>query len=369
MRVAILFAAVAGTASAQTGPQVGVVSAPDVIARAAARADAPETLTLYRGTAVSVHHAEGDDWLAIQPPKGSVSWVNHKFIRPVKPGETQYPQSWVVASDAAVKLAAGRAGVNKPLEVRFAQIPDGTILTVTGPKVDNPDDGSKWYPIVPPEDDFRYVPKAAVQIQGAAPTGFIVKSPTAPAAGAKVDAMVPPVAKPSASTNPTWQRAEQADRDNDYDTAERLYFQVAREMNAPGGDADLANLCYSRVHALRERKRGGSTPAPDRTPKAEPVSRPKEERREPREEKKEPEEARAQWTGSGVLRAAFKSNGRQVYALEDDRGKLRYYAIGTMGVELDRYTRQTVDVFGKVTHPADLRGVGLVWAEKVDAGK
>ena len=38
-------------------------------------------------------------------------------------------------------------------------------------------------------------------------------------------------------------------------------FQLARQMNEPGGNHDIANLCYSRIHTLREKKRASAPPA------------------------------------------------------------------------------------------------------------
>ena len=49
-------------------------------------------------------------------------------------------------------------------------------------------------------------------------------------------------------------------------------------MNQPGGDAELANLCYARVHAVREKQRGtarGTDPDRRDLPAARgPVGRP-----------------------------------------------------------------------------------------------
>src|SRR5207248_10945197 len=86
----------------------------------------------------------------------------------------------------------------------------------------------------------------------------------------------PPAAKPVVN-HPLWAQAEAAERDGKYDEAERLYFELARVMNGPGGDHDVANLCYTRIHGLREKKRAG--PAPTATAGANPDwAAPKENR-------------------------------------------------------------------------------------------
>lgn len=363
--------AVAVTAAAGP-PSLGVVTADGVAVRAAPRADAPDTGTLPRGTAVVVHHPEGDAWLAVQPPPGSMSWINHLFVQadPAK----GFPQNGTVNSDGAVKLAAGKVGVNRPLDVRKAQIPDGTIVVLIGPPVKAEADGSTWYPIQPPADDFRYLPKDAVQLQGPAKDGFVVKSPPPSDVPAVLAGHTEP--KPGGWTNPNhplWVQAEQAEQANQLDRAEELYFKLAKEMNAAGGDPDLANLCYTRIHALREKRRqaqgvGGGVPwtaAADKTPprRDEPVFR-----RDDRPRVAEPAaEPKGQWSGAGVLRPAFKSGGRQLYALEDGRGRVIVYAVPANGVDLARHRGRTVDLFGTLSNPDGLNGTGLMTVGRVDS--
>jgi hypothetical protein len=80
-------------------------------------------------------------------------------------------------------------------------------------------------------------------------------------------------------------------------------------------------------------------------------------------------DAKGQWSGSGYLRiAGFKISGKQAYALEDSRGRLLYYALAN-GVELDRYRNKSIDLFGTVTNPKDLRGVPLIDVTKIDTVK
>ena len=55
--------------------------------------------------------------------------------------------------------------------------------------------------------------------------------------------------------HPLWTQAEAAEREGRYADAEKAYFDLAALMNGAGGDHDIANLCYTRIHALREKKR------------------------------------------------------------------------------------------------------------------
>lgn len=363
--------AVAGRADP---PTLGTVTA-DVVLRAAPKADAADTGKLARGQTVIVRHAEGDDWLAVEPPNGAVSWISHLHLDGVEPARP-FPQIGTVTADGEVRLAAGKAGVNGPLDVRRTRIPDGTLVTVLGPKVKQ-EDGSGWYPIAAPAGDFRYLLRSAVQLGGPVGPGFVVKSPAAPG---KPEWSAPTAEKKPAGgsavvwpnpNHPLWAEAERAEAAGQFDKAEELYFKLAREMNGPGGNAELANLCYSRIHALRERRRaagGGPATGPvwaasDRTQPASSSDLP------PR--KPVGGTARAEWTGAGTLRPAGRSRDRQVYyALEDDRGRVLVYAVsGPGGVDLSRYAGKTVDLFGPVTFPVGFEKTGLVTVERVDSSR
>jgi hypothetical protein len=254
----------------------------------------------------------------------------------------------------------GKPGENRPLDVRMTAVPDGTLVTVIGPKVVNADDNTKWYPIIPPEDDFRYIPKAAVRVDDVARTGFIVRSPEVKPTTTTTESVAPtPTRAVVGSSNPTWQQAQQAEQAGEFDRAEKLYFQLAREMNGPNGDTDLANQCYARVHALREKRRTGErTPAVltsrRETPKANPPPA--------------DEPTLSKWTGPGTLRpTAFKVDGRPAFALENSKRQLMVYAVAGSGIDLSRHERRTVDLYGTMMDLPQLNGIKLVTVTKVDA--
>jgi hypothetical protein len=381
----IAIALFAGPAAGQTTPILATITADEVVTRGQPRADAADTGTLARGASVIVHHEEGDKWLAIQPPRGAVSWVNHLFVEITDPVPGTFFQNAVVHVDQGgqVRLAAGKPGVNHPFDVRLAAVPAGTVLRVIGPKAQSPDDNSTWwYPIEPPEDDFRYIPKDAVRTTGPAKATFVVNSPPPPdKPRLTVDpgpASIPSPGVPGKPagwpTNATWAQAEAALQAGDLDKAEKLYFQLAKDMNAPGGDADLANLCYTRIHSIRERKQAtgpgtNRTTSPDR-----PVTTTTSTRPEPKDAVPPRTEAAApngaQWTGAGYLRpAAFKVNGKPAFALEDSRNRVVMYAVPSAGVDLDKLGRRNADLYGTVQYLPDLRGVGLMTVTKAEAMK
>jgi hypothetical protein len=375
LAAAFALAGFAAAASAQTAQQLGSVTAAEVVVRSAPKADAPDAGQLFRGTDVIVHHSEGDDWLAIQPPPGAISWINHKFIEIAK--DKGFPQNAVVHTDGEVRIAAGKAGVNKPLDVRKTSIPDGSIVRVLAAGVKSDDDASVWYPIQPLKDDFRYVPKSAVQIGGPRVENFVVRSPQpAPKSSispAGLTAAIPSPAsyanKPAGwpGTHPTWVDAEAAEAAKDYDKATRLYFQLAREMNAAGGDADLANLCYARIHAIREKTRDGSA-APEGNWTAPKGDTARTDREDGAWSRRGDATAKSAWTGAGTLRAAkLSAGGKNYYALEDSRGQLLCYAIaGGTNLDLERYTKRKVDLYGTTTYSPELRA-NVVSVTRVDA--
>ena len=161
---AVLALAAAAPALAQSGPYLAVVSDPEVRLRAGPSDQFPETGLLPRGARVVVDHEEPNGWLAVEAPQGQVSWVPTQFIEGYDPARPT-PQRVVVSSEGAVTLATGVAGVQQPLDIRRVPVPNGTILTVTGPKATF--DGKSWYPVAPPAGDFRYLPKSAVQFDRA----------------------------------------------------------------------------------------------------------------------------------------------------------------------------------------------------------
>jgi hypothetical protein len=378
----LVLAVLPAAAPAQSGPYFAVVTDPEVIVRAGPSDQFPETGTVRHDARVVVDHEESNGWLAIEAPTGSVSWVPNSFID-FDPGR---PIPQLVVTSADVTLNAGRVGLAQPLlEVRRAKVPQGTPLTVIGGVVLF-DGNKKWYPVAPPPGDFRYIPKAAVQPQQAVNTSFTVRTndtvvpagstaspappalgPTAAISGPGAPAAAPP--KPIVN-HPLWAQAEALEKDGRLDDAEKVYFQLARLMNEPGGDHDIANLCYTRIHSLREKKRtsapsgsasnigtllppvkddrSAARPATtvDRSP-APTVDRspaPAADRNPP---PLNPQDNRPQWAGPGVLvRSALALDGRRTYALESSPGVPRLYVVPAKDVDLERYVNRRVDVFG-----------------------
>ena len=350
-------------ALAQNSPYLATVADPEVLVRSGPSDKFPETGTLKRGNPVIVDHEEFG-WLAIQAPPGSVSWVPNAFIDfdLNKP----FPQNVLVSEEIA--LASGRVGLAQPLtEIRMAKMPAGTTLLVIGQRVTF--DNKQWYPVEPPHGDFRYVPKSAVQASGPANTTFVVRESTPPGltpiaatAPKPVSEVTIPGVKTPAVNHPLWAQAEAAERDGRTEDAEKLYFQLARLMNEPGGDHDLANLCYTRIHSLREKKRTGAsnatTPVRTDSPRLDrPSLLPPVRNDSPVSTSTQPSPAagadRGTWTGVGQLVAtALALDGRQTYALESAPGITQLYVVSGPGLDLKPFKNRMVKVLGEThTHP------------------
>lgn len=334
----------------------------------------PRCGTVEQGHIVVVDHPEGGDWLAIQPPdRGlSLSWISSANVElqgsADKASITSVTNA-LVRSDGVVKLAVGQVGLGKPLNVQRTNIPEGTVVKVIGPKVRATADGDSvecfWYPIVPPRDDFRFVRRADVEmIGGAEKPGFVVKQaahtepagelPVASVPGAGAGQPSPIFNAGDGTNNPLWRDAEKARDAGNFPLAEQLYKKVAEDATK-GGDTALANLCFSRIHALREQQRQrdrGDAPALKPLPLDQPavVAKPP---------------AAATVGGSGELRIVdFRFEGKPVYALTDKRGVSLYLV--SDDINLKPYNRRWVELSGPVSYPKEFAGVGLMRVASVD---
>lgn len=386
MRTAVaLVLLLPAAAPAQSGAYLAVVG-PETQLRAGPSSRYPEVGVLPPGTRVLVEHEEPGGWLAVQAPPGSLSWVPVQFLQFDK--SKPLPQNAMAEGD--ITLAVGRVGLAQPVadvEVKRVKVPAGTLLTVIGEKVLH--DGRSWYPVTPPFGDYRYIPKAAAQPEQAANTSFSVRTNdrATPAGGTTPGGAAPaggivaaiPAAKP-VTDNPLWAQAEAAEREGRYDEAEKLYFQVASAVNEGGGDHDLANRCYSRIHGLREKKRGTSPPPAASAP---PVRRDERASMPPptRETGTLPPSAKeatrpaggttatggkADWQKPAVLtRAAIAPGGKKTYALESSPGVVVMYVQAGDGIDAERYVKRRVAVYGT---PASVPRLSrpLVVAQAID---
>ena len=368
------------------------VVVPDVEMRAGPSMQFPGAGKLRKGEQVFVHHEENDGrWLAVVPPPGSVSWVNHRFLGEFDPNGTGRQNAIIMADRVEVRVGGDRAV--GPLPVKQVELPRGTIVEVCGPKAHA--ENSYWYPITPAEGEFRFIPREAVTYSASpsvpsSPPGTTISaspgSPTAlpghPGGGPGVPARLTSGGGPARvgrPDHPLWVRAEQAERAGDYAEAERLYTQLADDLKRTNGDHDLALLCFNRINRVRERRNGtppGVAARPDSGNPANPGPPPSAQLQPPGGGvAARPQEvgtsatavAQLQSSGPGWLRrAGFYIDGRQAYALENDQGGPRLYVTAQNGLSLDPYLNRYVELFGAIQTRGDIRGANYMTAARAN---
>lgn len=406
----LLSAAYASHALADSQPYRATVTDPEVTLRAGPGDKFPDTGVLRNGAEVVVEQEAENGWLAVRA-YGSVSWIATQFIRdPTEGGPA--PRNVFVHGEEEVTLAAGKVGLDQPLDIRRVKLPKGTTLLVLGPKVTY--NKRTWYMVQSPPGDLRYLPKTAVQFAkpavnnftvrinegltpvppGASPSSPLPSAPATSAGGAlptKPGSDITPVtagadtAKPAVN-HPLWAQAEAAERENRLTDAVDLYFRLAAEMNRTNGDHDLANLCYTRMHAIREKQRGirgmgapASVPNVLKPPvrdeiSARPVTRDERGVRagtpEPLPPAATEKEDRAEWQTGTLRRSNLTPDGpnKQLYLLETPQGFVTMYVTAGPGVELNGYLNKRVNVLGRTTSRTGLSKPYLV-ATEVEAAR
>jgi hypothetical protein len=386
MRAALVVISILAVASqaafGQTGPYLATVNDPSAALRAGPGQAFDVTSTLKNGDTVLVDHEESG-WFAVQDSPGkmySLSWVPMQFVNFDK--NKPIPQNVVVEED--VILAPGLLGGGQPMmNFRRTKVPAGTILTIIGPKASL--EGKSWYPVLPPSGDFRYIAKQMVKYDKPVNTSYTIRSstdmqqPGTPPTtsitpiGSTIPpqpvAVVPAIGSPSAAgtltgsgsvapptpavNHPLWIQAEAAEKDGRLSDAENLYFQLARSMNEPGGDHDIANMCYTRIHGIREKKR--LTPISTTTTAPRPVLTDPTQQGKTTVSTETGGSQRPDFVGTGKLsRSALDVDGKMTYVIYSSPGVPLVYVVAGPGVDLTRYSGKQVNVYGTTSTRRDL---------------
>jgi hypothetical protein len=120
------------------------------------------TLRLRRGERVTVVDERGDGWLGIEPPAGSVSWVDHAALEPAGGGETR-----VEAEQAVVRAGNPKARMPGPpvatlVNGEVVRLADYPALTLVQGRTRR-----TWQAIEPTAGEVRYVRQDGVELTGA----------------------------------------------------------------------------------------------------------------------------------------------------------------------------------------------------------
>src|SRR5262249_36551381 len=137
----------------------------------------------------------------------------------------------IMADKVEVRLGVDKAG---PLDVTQVKLPRGTLVEVVGPKLR--DDTTTWYPITPPDGEYRWLPKEALGTASPlSPAPVFVKS------GNPLPSADPGAKNPGNLTSfggklsdpaqhAQWNKAEQAERTGEYAQAEKLYTLIYQDL-------------------------------------------------------------------------------------------------------------------------------------------
>jgi hypothetical protein len=268
--------------------KMSIVDPKGVEARSGPTPDYYPTSRLKYGDVVAVlrESEQQPGWFAIAPPAGSFSWIDAKHVLQVS------ARQGVVAleGNGVAAVMPGSSLVNKEPNVESVKIASGSIVILLQ---DRPMDvnGKKWWPIQPPGNEARFIPKEAVQ----------------PAQAVKVTPQNWSLSNPPAG----------ASNQNSWTAPGQL---IGSPANPPAGTP--ASF---------------SQPAKDWTASNGLTTQP------------------PQWSQWGKLRrtAFTKDDGQPMYVLEDRQGRPILYVTTTAGTSLRGYVEQQVCLYGAISYRSD----------------
>jgi hypothetical protein len=386
------------SANADPTPYSATIVLPEVEVRSGPSMQFYATSKLRYGDTVRVR-AQESNWLAIDPPlpgPESFSWVNASEV-------DQVGQSVIVKVEKADLRAGSRLRNEEPSVIR-AKVPKGTQLTIIG-KPETGRDGT-WLPVLPAPSEVRYIPVEAVR------AGATTAQHTAPPMTAQQAAPSPTTAQPTFNNpatvsappgkNPLLIEAEKAEQNGNYARAIQLYEELAKQVSLP--DHSLAVQCWNRSQYLRNAQQGGtaiaqrpqsrpgdtyysnnasgrltSAPAsyqcvPPAPPSSQYCYQPDSQHTvrlvAPSTIAPPLASQSAQWYGPVRIRRTSFNNqedGKQMFALEDDRRQLLMYVTAGNGIDLNAYLSRTVNVFGVLNYHGVLRQNYMVVAKVAPA--
>ena len=360
---------VPSVAMAQPGKYAAAVVLPEIQMRAGASWQFPATGKLKKGEQVIVHHEDGA-WVAVLPPPGTVSWVNHRFLGEFDPNLSGKQNAMIMADGVEVRLGQEKGG---PLGVTQAKLPRGSLVEVIGPKLR--EENTTWYPITPPEGEYRWLPKEAL----GAPSP-IVPPPVFVKSDGNSSGQLTSNSKTNVTVqHPQWEKAEQAERSGEYATAEKLYTLILQELRQKNADPEMQLICYNRITKCQDRLRlDGNVGRPPTIDGVKPPAslQPPTGTNSGAVGTAWPSASKPsasggqRWSGPGNLRrAGFLIDNRQAYALENNRGQIIFYVTAGNGVSLDPHVNRQVDLLGTVQVRGDIRGGQYMVVSQVNAAR
>ncbi len=311
-------------------PSSAVVTDKEIEVRSGPSVRFYATCKLSQGARVEVVQEVEGGWLAIKPPPGSFSWINDHFI------ERHGRSAVVLGAKTPVRVGSSLTDIEPTVE--RVQLERGAQVVIIGEALYK--DGI-WWPIEPPPQEYRYIPRDAVKMTTAVET--VVSASPAPGTPSSVPGA------PVPGGDSLFTQAEQAERAGDYSRAVDLYRQQAQQTT----DHDLQVRCLNRIQFIQTGNHAALTAPPvDNRLTPVPPSSPTAVYPAPRPAAP----SGSQTSGPGRLRRVpFTIDGRPAYALVDSAERLLMYVTAVPGLNLELLMNQAVELYGTLVYRADLR--------------
>ena len=376
--------------SNQTGTAAGINSAvpftariilPNAEVRSGPGSDSKlyGTNNLKAGDVITVVQERPDGWLAIRPPDGSFSWVQSKYLQRIVATQPNY---LVQTNDGnKVPVYIGSAVLNTKPTLESARLTRGSQVKSLGAA--QSDGKENWIPIVPPENELRYIRCEAIGKQAvqANPVPAIV--PAAPRNPSSSNTIVNAnSAVPNCDANQRWSQAISAETAGQSTEAIRLYSQIGQDFAC--SQPMFASQAYGRAVWLRDCASKGKTNTvqacapgqPKLTNKAlvqavsnsqnnaptAPIASAPTANMVPQSNGPSPTPVKSINSGSGsgmgpgfLRKAGRPQSNEPSYYIESQQGRPLIYLAPAPGQNLDLFINQRVEVSGPTTYRSDMR--------------
>ena len=376
--------------SNQTGTAAGINSAvpftariilPNAEVRSGPGSDSKlyGTNNLKAGDVITVVQERTDGWLAIRPPDGSFSWVQSKYLQRIVATQPNY---LVQTNDGnKVPVYIGSAVLNTKPTLESARLTRGSQVKSLGAA--QSDGKENWIPIVPPENELRYIRCEAIGKQAVQANPTPAAVPATPANPASSNAIVNAnSAVPNCDANQRWSQAISAETAGQSTEAIRLYSQIGQDFAC--SQPMFASQAYGRAVWLRDCASKGKTNTvqacapgqPKLTNKAlvqavsnsqnnaptAPIGSAPVANMVPQSNGPSPTPVKSINSGSGsgmgpgfLRKAGRPQSNEPSYYIESQQGRPLIYLAPAPGQNLDLFINQRVEVSGPTTYRSDMR--------------
>ena len=376
--------------SNQTGTAAGINSAvpftariilPNAEVRSGPGSDSKlyGTNNLKAGDVITVVQERTDGWLAIRPPDGSFTWVQSKYLQRIVATQPNY---LVQTNDGnKVPVYIGSAVLNTKPTLESARLTRGSQVKSLGAA--QSDGKENWIPIVPPENELRYIRCEAIGKQAVQANPTPAAVPATPANPASSNAIVNAnSAVPNCDANQRWSQAISAETAGQSTEAIRLYSQIGQDFAC--SQPMFASQAYGRAVWLRDCASKGKTNTvqacapgqPKLTNKAlvqavsnsqnnaptAPIGSAPVANMVPQSNGPSPTPVKSINSGSGsgmgpgfLRKAGRPQSNEPSYYIESQQGRPLIYLAPAPGQNLDLFINQRVEVSGPTTYRSDMR--------------